>query len=215
MEKLKLFGAYQPEIRGHEYLLLCFSPSSLPVQQLWRNNGVSADFLADYFVTFFPYSDREEAEMLSPSRRADIRGTVSYIANELLENAMKYAEPSNANSQKVCDKKAISLSLHLLEDAFIFYVSNAIEHDKVADFQKVIKDLLSCDVAERYFQQLEYNALHADETEADNTLEANSNSALMGYLTMLHDYDAELGWKFEYVDATVARVTTMVKLKAI
>jgi hypothetical protein len=31
-----------------EYLKIGFSPTSIPIQQRWRNNGLSANFLADY-----------------------------------------------------------------------------------------------------------------------------------------------------------------------
>ena len=30
-----------------EYLTLAFSPTSAPLRSRWRNNGLSADFLAD------------------------------------------------------------------------------------------------------------------------------------------------------------------------
>ena len=38
---------------SREYLILSFSPGSIPLQQRWHNNCLSADFLADYFGTFF------------------------------------------------------------------------------------------------------------------------------------------------------------------
>ena len=37
-----------------EYLKIGFLPNSIPLQQRWRNNGLSADFLAGYVSTFFP-----------------------------------------------------------------------------------------------------------------------------------------------------------------
>jgi hypothetical protein len=37
---------------SQEYLILSFSPSSIPLKQRWRNNCLSADFLADYLSTF-------------------------------------------------------------------------------------------------------------------------------------------------------------------
>ena len=95
-----------------EYLKIGFSPTSIPIQQRWRNNGLSADFLADYLSTFFPGDDRAAAE-----RQAELKGAVSYVANELLENAMKfsYAPSQHAISlahvsrggggQPVCDQQ--------------------------------------------------------------------------------------------------------------
>src|SRR5438477_6913961 len=37
-----------------EFLSLSFSPLSAPLRSRWRNNGVSADFLGDYVITFLP-----------------------------------------------------------------------------------------------------------------------------------------------------------------
>lgn len=48
------FGKFQENFEsGREFLNLSFSPSSLSIQQRWRNNGLSADFVADYMTTFF------------------------------------------------------------------------------------------------------------------------------------------------------------------
>ena len=94
----QIFGEFI-EKKGErcEYLMIGFSPSSIPIQQRWRNNGLSADFLADYLSTFFPGEDHASTE-----RQAAVKGAVSYIANELLENAMKfsYAPSQHAMSRQ-------------------------------------------------------------------------------------------------------------------
>ena len=72
-----------------EYLTLSFSPLSAPLRSRWRNNGVSADFLGDYVTTFLP----ADGDMASARRKQnEIKHAVTYIANEFLENAMKYHE---------------------------------------------------------------------------------------------------------------------------
>ena len=58
-----------------EYLQLGFQPSSVPLKQRWRNNGLSADFLGDYVTTFFPRDEsdprpahaRRRSRVLSPT----------------------------------------------------------------------------------------------------------------------------------------------------
>src|SRR6266478_8167347 len=72
-----------------EYLTLAFSPISAPLSTRWRNNGLSADFLGDYVTTFLPTNGGTAAV---GSRQNEIKHAVTYIANELLENAMKYHE---------------------------------------------------------------------------------------------------------------------------
>ena len=79
----QIFGDFKEmENSRHEYLKISFSPTSRPLQQRWRNNGLSADFLADYLSTFFPGEDSSSQE-----RQAEIKDAVNFIANELLENA--------------------------------------------------------------------------------------------------------------------------------
>ncbi len=68
------FGAFQDcsdAADALESLLLRFSPSLLPLRQRWRNNGLSADFLADYVTTFFP---KDEGDPASAERQSAVRG---------------------------------------------------------------------------------------------------------------------------------------------
>jgi hypothetical protein len=82
-------GNYGERSSECEYLTLAFSPLSAPLCSRWRNNGLSADFLGDYVTTFLP-TQRDMAA--AESRQNEIRHAVTYVANELLENAMKYHE---------------------------------------------------------------------------------------------------------------------------
>jgi hypothetical protein len=173
-----------------EYLKLGFSPTSIPIQQRWRNNGLSADFLADYLSTFFPGEDTASAE-----RQVEIKGAVSYIANELLENAMKFSyAPAH---------HAISLAMYLEPDAISLYVTNSVDPQALATFQQAIQCLLIEDPHDLYLERLLRNA------EADN-----GDASGVGILTMLNDYGATIAWKFAPVApaAEVMTVTTMVRV---
>ena len=173
-----------------EHLKIVFSPTALPIQQRWRNNGLSADFLADYLTTFFPGDDRAVAE-----RHAEIKSAVSYVANELLENAMKF---SYAPSQH-----AISIAMYLEAEAVSLYVTNSVDPQAVAAVQQTIARLLTENTDLLYMEQLTHNA------ESDDTAGLG-----LGYLTMLHDYGAALAWKFapSLRDPDVLTVTTMARL---
>jgi hypothetical protein len=177
------------DYRG-EHLEIGFSPTSVPIQQRWRTNGLSADFLADYLIMFFPGDDRAAAE-----RQAELKNAVSYVANELLENAMKF---SYASSQH-----AISIAMYLEAEAVSLYVTNSVDPQAVAAFQQTIARLLTEDIDTLYMEQLMRNA------ESDS-----EDSSSMGYLTMLHDYGATLAWKFtpSLQDPEVVVVTTMARL---
>ena len=99
----RIFGHFiaQKDDYG-EHLEIGFSPTSIPIQQRWRTNGLSADFLADYLVTFFPGDDRAAAE-----RQAELKSAVSYVANELLENAMKFSLTSHGAGPTRCTSPTV------------------------------------------------------------------------------------------------------------
>ena len=190
---IQIFGEFIKELStNQEFLLLGFSTNSAPLKQRWRNNGLSADFMGDYLTTFFPASEDEPPTI---NRQAEIKSTVSYIANELLENAMKF---SNEASQY-----PISLMLQLHTDKLVFLSTNSISPQSVESFQAFLEELTTSDPSELYIRQLEKNA--EDES---------GSSSRLGFLTMMNDYLTKLGWKFETVqkDPEVITVTTMVQL---
>ena len=117
------------------------------------------------------------------------------MANELLENAMKF---SYAPSQH-----AISIAMYLEADAVSLYVTNSVDPHTVAAFQQAIERLLTEDIDTLYMEQLTHNA------ESDST-----DGSGLGYLTMLHDYGVALAWKFapSLQDPDVITVTTMARL---
>jgi hypothetical protein len=179
-------------VSSEEYLIIGFSPSSTTLKQRWRNNGLSADFLADYFSSFFPGSDEENQAL---EKRAEIKGAIGYIANELLENAMKYNNELSSSP--------VSIQLHLHRDRIVFEITNSVHPDRIANFQAYIQEIINGDPEELYIRQVEKNALE----------ESHSGGGL-GYLTILNDYGGKLGWKFQELEEEpeIILVTTMVQL---
>ena len=178
---------------SQEYLILSFSPGSIPLRQRWRNNCLSADFLADYLSTFFLNDEHQQIEC---NKQAEVKSAVSYIANELLENAMKYGVEMSPFP--------ISIQIHLNPDLIVFQLTNSIHSEQILQFKDKIETLLSSDPSDLYLAQLEKNALAE-----------NGDESGLGLLTMLNDYGAKLGWKFESLPqaSTEMAVTTMVQLK--
>ena len=185
------FGNIIGQEEGHgEYLKIGFQPTSIPLQQRWRNNGLSADFLAGYVSTFFPGEDKA-----ATARQADIKDAISFVANELLENAMKFSYASSHHT--------VTIQIFLDVDAIRLYTVNDIAPDKIGPFQQFIEKLLTSDTNELYIEQLERNA--SSENEGGSGL---------GYLTMINDYGANLAWEFTREAGGENRVslTTMVRL---
>ncbi|KHD11592.1 hypothetical protein PN36_00060 [Candidatus Thiomargarita nelsonii] len=190
---VQVFGEFHNEShKSREFLKLGFSPGSAPLQQRWRNNGLSADFLADYLTTFFP---SEESEPNALKKQAKIKEAVSYIANELLENAMKFNDDTS-NYQ-------VTLQFQLYSDHLILRVTNSIHQKNVNSFQVFIKELLTTEPQELYLRQMK----RAEEDE-------NMTTSRLGFLTMIDGYNAKLGWQFEtsQQNPKVTLVTTMAQL---
>lgn len=192
----QIFGEYREDLPdNHEFLILGFSPSSIPIQQRWRNNGLSADFIADYLTTFFPINEDNPS---TQARQAEVKSGVSYIANELLENAMKFHDETS--------KHPIKFGIHLLEDTVLTVVlqaTNSVSSDTLEKFKSFIQELTTSDPEELYIRQLEKNA--EDE---------NCHASGLGLLTMMNDWNAKLGWKIETVqqEPKIVTVTTVVQL---
>ncbi|NJN84553.1 MAG: ATP-binding protein [Caldilineaceae bacterium] len=187
-----IYGDYlEPKEQNQEYLKLAFLPSSLPLQHRWRNNGLSADFLADYLSTFLPREDSKEATDL----KNEVKDAVSFVANELLENAMKFSY--------VPERYPVSITMQLEKDNIIFYVKNSVENGGVDRYRALIQRLLTEDPNDLYMEQLMANA------EGEN--EGGSG---LGFLAMINDYNARVAWKFEPAsdDPQTMIVTTMVGL---
>jgi hypothetical protein len=174
------FGNFvEKDTNQQEYLQIGFSPSSISLQERWRNNGLSADFLADYLSTFFPGDDDEALD-----KRTEIKDAVSFVANELLENAMKFSYAPAHHS--------VSITMQLDTESVRFYVSNSVDPQSTPGFQTFIHELLTGDPDELYMERLMQNA------EAEDNDESDGGSGL-GFLTMINDYHANLGWKFEVI----------------
>lgn len=170
-----------------EGLELTFTPTSLPLKQRWRNNGLSADFMADYVGTFLP---RDDDDAGSQARHGDIIGAIKYIANELLENGMKY------NDDRL--GQPIRMKLVLAADHIVFSESNSVAAERLDAFRSFVRELSDSDPGEMYIRQLERSA--------------ETGGSGLGLLTMMNDYGARLGWKFEDLGNGGVRVTTQVRI---
>lgn len=184
-----MFGNFLEIDDSHEYLIMGFSPSNRPIQERWRNNGLSADFMADYWGTFFPTKNSDFS-----NKRAEIKNTIAFIANELLENTMKFSFEA--------PQYPITIKLSLFSDEIRFYATNSVNPETVKEFQEYLQKLLTGNLEELYMEQLEMNARDQSDT-----------ISRLGFLTMLHDYSARLAWKFTVIqdDPQIITVTTMVR----
>ena len=186
-------GYLAPSEGRFEYLTLSFSPFTVPIRSRWRNNGVSADFLGDYVITFLP-NDKGAAK--AEGLQNEIKHAVTYVSNELLENAMKYREPGV--------DIPIGIHLELSSEQITVRAINGVGFEQATRYKDFVKEILQGDASELLVKQLEETA--------EGTETAHS---CLGLLTIINDYQAQLGWKFE-VHPTFSEtmtVTTSVVLR--
>ena len=174
-------------------LELTFTPNSLPIKKRWRSNRLSANFMADYFSNFLQVDEDDPAQK---RRIKEGKGAVSFVANELLENAIKFNDRGT--------NFKIKFGIYFIEEAdltAVLFATNSVSAEGLDKFQKFIQELLCSDPEKLYVQQIEKSAQ-----------EENSGESGLGFLTMINDYSAKLGWKFEIVqkDPKMIAVTTMV-----
>ena len=193
---IEVFGEFIEEfIPNSDFLELSFTSSSQANQRRWRNNRLSAHFVADYFANLLNF---DENDLANEKRIKEIKSTISYISNELLENAIKFHENTKIHQVK--------LGISFLEDtdtAIVIYAKNSIYSEKVQKYQAFINLLLTEDANELYVQQIE-----------TASAEEESKASGLGLLTLINDYSAKLGWKFEPESSQpeIIAVTTMVQV---
>ncbi|MGF1480831.1 MAG: DUF6272 family protein [Cyanophyceae cyanobacterium] len=194
---VQIFGEYLNNFPpDHDSLVLTFTPSSLPIKKRWRNNRLSAQFVAEYLATFLPVDDEDP---LDDRRLKESKGAMSYIANELLENAMKFNDETA--------RYRVRFGIHFLEKegtiTAVIFATNSVNKQRVEKFQAFIEEILNCDPTEMYITQIEKSA--EDE---------HSNASGLGLLTMINDYSAKLGWQFKAIknDPSLIAVTTMAQI---
>jgi hypothetical protein len=178
-------------------LELTFTPSSRPIKNRWRNNRLSAHFVADYFTNFLPV-DEDKSE--HKQRLKESKNAVTYVANELLENAMKFHDEQSNNKVK--------FGIHFSEEEeeaviAVIFATNNVKPGEMNKLKAFIEELLSSDPNDMYVSQIEKSAEEGSETSG------------LGLLTMINDYSAKIGWKLETVqgESSATIITTMAQVK--
>ncbi|MGK7907817.1 MAG: DUF6272 family protein [Synechococcus sp.] len=145
------------------------------LKEEYRNNGllvnhysfgeIALQFMKTLHASYF------EQGFLSAT---EIRQSVDYIANELLENSIKYSDETATK---------INLKIHVNKQRIIVESTNLISKNRSETFLNYLQNLMYSDPSELYIRQLEKNS-------------SDNNKSGLGLLSMIHDYRAEINWKF-------------------
>lgn len=173
---VELFGQFISDLQGENLCLKIDFPAQLVQQRMfWPNSNLSAKFVADYASIFFPAKNNHPEPL---RQRADITAALRYIANELLENAFKFSLPTA--------QQPVQLALYNCPERLVVAVTNTTRTDNIGLFRALINELTRLDPTALYIERLERNLDH------ENALESG-----LGFITILMNYHAQLGWKIE------------------
>ena len=139
-----------------------------PLDFSWVHAGATAEFLGNFLAGLAARSDLDGNE---------VRHSVNYLANELLENAVKFRAPGAGD---------VELEARFDGQTVELIMSNFAAEQTTARFETFLGELTSRDPGELLIERIEANAAG----------DSSSGSGL-GLLTLMNDYGARLGWTFE------------------
>lgn len=180
------FGNYREEItEAPTVFRFDFSADNIPFK--WEYCGETADFAGEYLLGAI------RPQTTSNSLSEEIIPAVKYIVNELMENALKFRSGSG-----------IMFSCGLDANEIFFRIANMVSSDKLPSLISKIENISNGNTEAMLFEQIENNAASEKQTGSG-----------LGYLTMINDYGARLGWKIERLmnEKENVQFETMVFLK--
>ena len=162
-------------------------PGVFPIE--WKQCGATANFLANYFGSFYGARQGRSQGAEGKGREVDI---MSYILNELVENAVKFNEGGS-----------IHVQVGLVQHELVFIVENVISRDTTVSLRPKLTELVTQDAAELFVRRVEENA---------NNPEIRASG--LGFITMMNDYHAQLGWRLSPAPGNDDRLvlSTMVRV---
>ena len=136
-----------------------------PLDLRWHHCGVTSDFLGEFCVAGMSGNH---------SQRKDAQHSISYLVNELLENAVKFRATD-----------LIVIESLLADNEFRLCIANSLDETVASEFQNILSDLMVGDPGELLIERIEMNAADPE-----------SKCSGLGLLTLMNDYGAQLGWTF-------------------
>lgn len=158
-------------------LRLCDGPLDLS----WHHCSSTSDFLGEFFAT------QSAAQALDYN---EARHSIGYLANELLENAIKFRAAGDITVDAWLDGATLAL-----------VVRNAIDAATAARFQALLAELTAGDPGDLLIQRIEANAA-----------DPGSGGSGLGLLTLMSDYGARLGWHFVPAEDALVALETQARL---
>lgn len=141
-----------------------------PLDVNWHHCSLTAEFMGEVYALRCDSAHMDYNEA---------RHSISYMVNELLENAVKFRIEGDITIQASLEGKR-----------FEFTVTNQISPEAAGRFQTLLEEIVQRDPGELLIERIEANAENAD-----------SNGSGLGLLTLMSDYGVRLGWVFRQTAA--------------
>jgi hypothetical protein len=161
--------------RLERHLSLQFHTAHLPLR--WTHCSSTANFISAYYAGLFRLE-------YTAAQARDLTHSIGYLANELLENAVKFRTEGNV---------AVEAGLHGSE--FVLRLANHISSETSAGFQALLEEITTGDPGDLLLQRIEANAA-----------DAQSSGSGLGLLTLMNDYGVHFCWTFTPEPPTDGRV---------
>jgi hypothetical protein len=137
-----------------------------PLELRWLHCSMTADFIADLFAGLAVSAELD---------RANVRHSIGYLANELLENAVKFRAPGDVVVEAALDGTE-----------FTIVISNFATPEMARGLEELIQEFTSRDPSELLLERMERNAEDPESTGSG-----------LGLLTLANDYGVRLGWTLQ------------------
>ena len=140
-----------------------------PLDLCWHHCATTSDFIADLFALRFQSSRNDYKE---------IRHSIGYLVNELIENAVRFRAPGE-----------IMIEASMDSESFRVKVSNVVDGENASEFQSLLAEITVGDPSDLLIRRIEANAATPD-----------MRRSRLGLLTLMSDYGARLAWIFSPTD---------------
>lgn len=147
----------------------------------WSHAGRLADYVARYFGSYL--------RVVSQQVQSEGGAFLAYAVNELIENAVKFGQGGE-----------IAISAGVVGEELILHVTSSAPSESADRYRGLVEEIAAGDPLSMFIERVERNAL-----------EGPSAGSGLGLLTMMTDYGARLGWRFQALDGAGCRIDTMAR----
>jgi hypothetical protein len=171
----KCYGKYLERIRSiadKNVLQLSLLPESMQFE--WSFCGSLTDLIVKMYWLL---ADKRQISDPTSIGEANIKDSLNYIVNELLENAYKFRVPNST----------IGVEISVLADDVYVQVTNEISGEQVAKLEAFINKISHSNKQRLLFDRL----------ESESFVTASDGKSQIGLLTLICDHDATVGWLLE------------------